>query len=159
MKHGEIKLNASERLKEFTQGIQNYIDCKNLGPPKFTAEYVLPEMYTTDNLERLTQDECFNGAFMLHQYADYISSEKASQEVVFKWCEKNLNTIIATEVVDMPQYTKHEMKAAHVLKNNDLAKKIDEWKSVAEARITALGSKEYSVRKKADGLMEKGKRK
>ena len=152
-------MNASERLNEFTQGIQNYIDCKNLGPPKFTAEYVLPEMYTTDNLERLTQDECFNGAFMLHQYADYISSEKASQEVVFKWCEKALNTIICTETEDMSQYTRHDMKVAHVLRSHDLAKKIDEWKSVAEARVISLGSKEYSVRKKADCLMEKGKRK
>ena len=97
MKNGEIKLNASERLKEFTQGIQNYIDCKNLGPPKFTAEYVLPEMFTTENLERLTQDECFNSAFMLYQYADYVNSEKGSQEVVIKWCEKALNTIICTE--------------------------------------------------------------
>ena len=159
MKNGEIKLNASERLKEFTQGIQNYIDCKNLGPPKFTAEHVLPEMYTTENLEKLTQDECFNGAFMLHQYADYISSEKASQEVVIKWCEKALNTIISTETEDMSQYTKYEMKVAHVLKTHDLAKKIDEWKSVAEGRITAIGNKEYSVRKKADCLMEKGKKK
>ena len=152
-------MNASERLKEFTQGIQNYIDCKNLGPPKFTAEHVLPEMYTTENLEKLTQDECFNGAFMLHQYADYISSEKASQEVVIKWCEKALNTIISTETEDMSQYTKYEMKVAHVLKTHDLAKKIDEWKSVAEGRITAIGNKEYSVRKKADCLMEKGKKK
>ena len=121
-------MNASERLKEFTQGIQNYIDCKNLGPPKFTAEYVLPEMFTTENLERLTQDECFNSAFMLYQYADYVNSEKGSQEVVIKWCEKALNTIICTETEDMSQYTRHDMKVAHVLRSHDLAKKIDEWK-------------------------------
>jgi hypothetical protein len=152
-------LNASERLKEFTQGIQNYIDCKNLGPPKFTAEYVLPEMFTTENLERLTQDECFNSAFMLYQYADYVNSEKGSQEVVIKWCEKALNTIICTETEDMSQYTRHDMKVAHVLRSHDLAKKIDEWKSVAESRVISLGSKEYSIRKKADCLMEKGKKK
>ena len=152
-------MNASERLQEFTKNIQNYIDCKNLGPPKFTAEHVLPEMYSTENLERLTQDECFNSAFMLHQYADYVSSEKASQEVVIKWCDKALNTIISTETEDMSQYTRHDMKVAHVLRSHDLAKKIDEWKSVAEARVISLGSKEYSVRKKADCLMEKGKRK
>ena len=152
-------MNASERLNEFTQGIQNYIDCKNLGPPKFTAEHVLPEMFSVENLERLTQDECFNSAFMLYQYADYVSSEKASQEVVIKWCEKALNTIISTEIEDMSQYTKHDMKVAHVLRSHDLAKKIDEWKTIAEARVVSLGSKEYSVRKKADCLMEKGKRK
>lgn len=159
MKNGEIKLNASERLQEFTKNIQNYIDCKNLGPPKFTAEHVLPEMYSTENLERLTQDECFNSAFMLLQYADYVASEKASQEIVVKWCEKALNTIISTETEEMSQYTRHDMKVAHVLRSHDLAKKIDEWKSVAEGRVISLGSKEYSVRKKSDCLMEKGKRK
>lgn len=152
-------MNASERLNEFTQGIQNYINGKNLGPPKFTEEYVLPEMYSDENLVRLTQDECFNSAYMLYQYADYISSEKATQEVVFNWCEKNLNTIISTEIEDMPQFTKYDIKVAHVLRSNDLAQKIDEWKSVAEARMITLGSKEYSVRKKADCLIEKGKRK
>ena len=152
-------MNASERLNEFTQGIQNYINGKFLGPPKFTTEHVLPEMYSVENLERLTQDECFNSAFMLYQYADYVGSEKASQEVVVQWCDKNLKTIIATEIEDMPQFTKYDIKVAHILRDNDLAKKIDEWKSVAEARMITLGSKEYSVRKKADCLIEKGKRK
>ena len=159
MKNGEIKLNASERLNEFTQSIQNYIDCKNLGPPRFTAEHVLPEMYSVENLEKLTQDECFNSAFMLYQYADYVSSEKASQEIVVKWCDKNLKTIISTKIEDMPQFTKYEIKVEHILRNNELAKKIDEWKNVAEGRITMLSSKEYSIRKKADCLIEKGKRK
>ena len=116
-------------------------------------------MYSVENLERLTQDECFNSAFMLYQYADYVGSEKASQEVVVQWCDKNLKTIIATEIEDMPQFTKYDIKVAHILRDNDLAKKIDEWKSVAEARMITLGSKEYSVRKKADCLIEKGKRK
>ena len=155
---GENKLNASDRLLEFTEGIQNYIDGKNLGPPRFNEEHRTPETYTTQRLEALTKDECFNAAYMLYQYADYINSEKCSQENVFSWCEKALNTIISTEIEDMPQFTKHDIKVAHILRANDLAKKISEWKSVAEGRITALGNKEYNVRKKADCLMEKGKR-
>ena len=152
-------MNASDRLQEFIQGIQNYIEGKNLGPTKFNKDYRIAETYSTEKLEKLTQDECFNGAFLLYQYADYINSEKCSQENVFSWCEKALNTIISTETEEMSQYTRHDMKVAHVLRSHDLAKKIDEWKSVAEGRVISLGSKEYSVRKKSDCLMEKGKRK
>ena len=152
-------MNASDRLQEFIQGIQNYIEGKNLGPTKFNKDYRIAETYSTEKLEKLTQDECFNGAFLLYQYADYINSEKASQELVFNWCDKALNTIISTEIEDLPKYTRHEIKVAHILRSNDLAQKISDWKSVAEGRITALGNKEYSVRKKADCLIEKGRRK
>ena len=86
-------MNASDRLQEFIQGIQNYIEGKNLGPTKFNKDYRIAETYSTEKLEKLTQDECFNGAFLLYQYADYINSEKASQEVVFNWCDKALNII------------------------------------------------------------------
>jgi hypothetical protein len=40
-----------------------------------------------------------------------------------------------------------------------VAKKIHEWNSVAEARVASLKSKEHIVRRKADCLIEKGKRK
>jgi hypothetical protein len=68
-------------------------------------------------------------------------------------------TIISQESENFSQYTKHEMKEATVIRENMVAKKIHEWNSVAEARVASLKNKEQIVRRKADCLIEKGKRK
>lgn len=153
-------MNAADRLKEFLDGIDDYISLKNLKAPKNTSnEFQQAEELSLDNLDKLTQDQCFNYAFMMYQYADHVASEKASQETVVNWCENSLNSIISTEMEDMSHIiAKHEIKVANILKGNDLARKIDDWKNVAKGRLAKLVSREYNIRRKADILMEKGRR-
>jgi len=152
-------LNAADRLKHFLDGVDTYISCRNLSPTKFSEEFVLAEMLSLEQMDKLTKDECFNFAFMLYQYADHIASEKASQETVVNWCENSLNSIISTEIQEMAgEYLKHEIKVATILRNNDLAKKIKEWQDVAKARLAKTSSREYNIRRKAEILFEKGKR-
>jgi hypothetical protein len=137
-------LTAQERLEHFLIGIDNYINTKNLGPPEFRDEFRLPEQISLKDMNSLTRDECFNYAYMLYQYADHINSEKGKQEIVINWCKGSLMTIISQESENFSQY--------------HIANKINEWKNVAEARSESLKNKEQIVRRKADCLMEKGKR-
>ena len=96
---------------------------------------------------------------MMYQYADHVASEKAKQETVVRWCERNLNSIVSAEIQNFTDsYLKHEIKVAHILRRNELARKIDEWKSVAEARLANLTSREYNVRRKGDILIDKGRK-
>jgi hypothetical protein len=151
---------ANERLKDFLDGINNYLSCKNLLPTAFHPEFAIAETLSLEQLDKLTQSECFSYAYMLYQYADHVSSERAKQDTVVRWCEDNLNKVIAGEMEDMSHViAKHEMKVANILRTNDLANNINNWKTVAESRLASLSSREYSVRRKADCLMEKGKRK
>ena len=152
-------MNAQERLENFLAGIDRYIEAKNLGPPEFKDEFRLPEEMSLSDLDKLTRDDCFNYAYQLYQYADHINQEKSKQETVINWCKASLMTIISQESENFSQYTKHEMKEATVIRENTVAQKIHEWNSVAEARVSSLKSKEQIVRRKADCLIEKGKRK
>ena len=157
---GGINLNLEDRLQNFLQGIYNYISCNNLSPTKFRADFALVEAFPLDQIEKLTQDECFNYAYMLYQYADHVASERASCETTARWCENSLNSIISSEMEDIAHViAKHEIKVASILRTNDLARKINEWKLTAEGRLEPLKSREYNVRRKADILIEKGKRK
>jgi hypothetical protein len=158
---GENNLNAADRLKEFLDGIDDYISLKKLkAPANVFNEFQQAEGLSLGNLDNLTQDQCFNYAFMMYQYADHVASEKASQETVVNWCENSLNSILSVEMEDMSHIiAKHEIKVANILRNHDLARKIDEWKNVAQGRLAKLVSREYNIRRKADILMEKGRRK
>lgn len=161
MKIGENKLTAAERLKEFLDGVDNYITAKNITPTKFKPEFALAETLTLANLDRLTQGECFGYAYQLMQYVDHVGTERASCENVIRWCENSLQSIISEALSSgiWDTYAKHETKVATILRNDDLARKINDWKLTAQGRLENIKSREYNVRRKADILFEKGKRK
>jgi len=156
---GEKKLIAADRLKEFLDGIESYITAKNITPSKFAPEFALADSLSTEQLERLTQDDCFNFAYHLYQYADHLARERAHCENVARWCDNSLQSIIAEAIPDMMgDYVKHDTKVATIIRNNEIAGRINEWKLTAEGRLENLKSREYNVRRKADILIEKGKR-
>tara|TARA_B100001059_G_C17835119_1_gene587530 strand:- start:4857 stop:5321 length:465 start_codon:yes stop_codon:yes gene_type:complete len=154
-------LTAAERLKEFLDGIEAYITAKNITPTKFNPEFAVAETLSLSNLDKLTQDDCFGYAYQLMQYVDHVGTERAQCENVIRWCENSLQSIISEALNSgvWDTYAKHETKVATILRNDDLARKINEWKLTAQGRLENIKSREYNVRRKADILFEKGKRK
>lgn len=153
-------MNAAERLEKFCNGIEAYIEGKNFTPPPINEETKIAEELNLDRLSSLTKDECFDYAFILYQYADQVVFEKHKHEGIVIWCENNLNKIISEEIGIMSQqYTKHEIKVGQILKENEIANLMNEWKNAAQIRVVFLSSREYNIRRKADILIEKGKRK
>ena len=55
-------------------------------------------------------------------------------------------------------YANNDLKTQMIIKENSVAQKLVEFKSVAETRILSLKNKEFNVRKKADCLLEKGRK-
>lgn len=152
-------MNANEKLENFIKNINNYIESKNFTGPPFNEEFKLPENFDISMVNSLNKDDCFNYAYMLYQYADFVATELNKNKSILLYCEDSLNKIISKEIVNMPQFTKHDIKAAAVLLENEVAQKINDWKIMAQSRVDFLQSKEYNLRKKADCLIEKGKRK
>ncbi len=149
---------AADRLTEFIGRIDAYITLKHATTTEFSADFAMAETFDLATLDTLTQDECFNYAFMLYQYADHIASERAGQENVARWCSTSLNSIYAQEF-DSQVIAKHEIKVARVLLENELASKIYDWKEVADSRLAKLVNREQNIRRKADILIDKGRRK
>lgn len=152
-------MNANERLTKFIDNINDYIESKNFNGPSFSQEFKEAEDFDLLRLNNLSRDECFNYGFMLYQYADFVGTELNKTKSIVAWCEDSLNQIYCNELINMPQYTKHEIKIASIIKENEIAKHINNWKLTAEARVNFLQLKESNLRKKADCLIEKGKRK
>ena len=157
---GERKLNAVDRLKVFVEGIERYITAENVSPTKFNPEFAIAETLTLEKMEKLTQDDCFNYAYQLYQYADHVAWCRSKSENVARWCRENLGSILASEVSQIEvQFMKYETKVDLIKRENDIARSINDWLITAESRLELLKSREYNVRRKADILIEKGKRK
>lgn len=154
-------MNAAERLKYFLDGIEAYIAAKNVVPTAFNTDFAVGETLSLEDMEKLNQDDCFNYAYQLYQFADHVSKERAHCENVIRWCNNTLHSIISVELNNgvWDQYAKHDIKVATILRNDDLANKVNEWKMTAEGRLENIKGREYNVRRKADILIEKGRRK
>lgn len=153
-------MNAADRLQTFIEGIKTYITGSNIAPTTFNPEFAIAETLSIEGMEKLTQDDCFNYAYQLYQYADHIAWCRSQSENVVRWCKQNLGSIVAHEVTEIEvQFMKYETKVDLIKRNNDIARNINEWLLTAESRLELLKSREYNVRRKADILIEKGRRK
>lgn len=151
-------MKASDRLNEFLSKIDDYIELKQIGTPKLNDDIVGCEDLNVDDLNRMTRDECFDTAYRMYQYIDYVSNERSNQENVLRWCNLSINLIVAKEL-DPSIIAKHDLKIASVLLDNELAFKITEWRDHAESRLTKLVNRENNLRRMAEILIEKAKRK
>ena len=151
--------NATEEFEGFKKSVDDYIELKGLEPISFSEDFNRALNLSMDSLDMLTQQECFNYAYTLYAYAGYIQDEQSQQQVVVDWCISRLNYIIATNEDCFPQYTKHEMKIPILIKENSFASKVESWRLVAESRLKRLEGKEVLIKREADCLMEKGRRK
>ena len=151
--------NANEQFEAFKKSVDDYIGLKGIKQISFTEDFDTALNLDLDVMDKLTQQECFDYAYTLYQYAGYIQDEISQQQVVVDWCNSRLNYIIANNEDCFPQYTKHEMKIPILIKENSFASKVDQSRLVAEYRLKRLDVKDTITIRKADCLMEKGKRK
>lgn len=156
---GEYNLSVAKQLDNFIHELSNYFGALKIDKINHRKEFNELELMNSDKLNSLTKDDCFNGAYILYQYADYISLDLNKCRSILYWCENSLNEIISREIADLPQFNKYEIKVAEILRSNMVAKNLNEWKIKAQSRINTLEAKEQNIRRRAECLIEKGKRK
>jgi hypothetical protein len=155
---GEKELKASEKLLEFINSINSYIELGNLKFSSFKEEYLLVSNYSSEELDKLTQSDLFDTAYLLYGYATYIQDEINKNKIALQWCNNELEKMIVKHSEEFGQYTKHESKKYILSQNNSYAASLENMREVAESRLQALEGKVFEIRRKADILMEKGKR-
>lgn len=155
---GDKELKASEKLAEHISSINDYINSSNTKFSSFREEYLLVSNLSSDELKKLTQQESFDSAYLLYGYATYIQDEINKNKIALSWCHDQMEKMIVTHSDEFGQYTKHESKKHILAKSNSYASALENMREVAEARLQALDGKVFELKRKADILLEKGKR-
>lgn len=149
---------ASDKLQEHIQFITKYLNETNTKFASFKEEFLLYSDLNKEQIDKLTQAELFDCAYLLYGYASYIQDEINRNKIALNWCNDNLEGMIAENPQMFGQYTKHETKKHILAKENTFAASIDHMRLIAESRLQALDGKVYELKRKADILLEKGKR-
>lgn len=155
---GDKELKASEKLAEHIDAINAYINSSNTKFSSFREEYLLVSDLSSDQLKKLTQQELFDTAYLLYGYATYIQDEINKNKVALNWCHDQTEKLIVKHHNEFNQYTKHESKKYILAQHNSYASSLENMREVAEARLQSLEGKVFELKRKADILLEKGKR-
>jgi len=155
---GDKELKASDKLAEHIALINDYINMSNTKFSSFREEYFIVADLSLEQLRQSTQSELFDSAYLLYGYATYIQDEINKNKVALNWCNDQMEKLIAKHSDEFGQYTKHESKKHILAKNNSYAASLENMREVAEARLQSLDGKVFELKRKADILLEKGKR-
>jgi len=158
MMSGEKELTASEKLAEYITSINSYVELGNLKFSGFKEEFLLVSDMSANKLSDLTQSEMFDAAYLLYGYATYIQEEINKNKIALNWCNNELEKMIVKYSNDFSQYTKHESKKYILAQNNSYATSLEKMREIAESRLQSLEGKVFELKRKADILMEKGRR-
>jgi hypothetical protein len=156
--NGEKELKASDKLAEHISSINDYINSSNTKFSSFREEYLMVADLSLDQLRKSSQQELFDAAYLLYGYATYIQDEINKNKVALNWCNDQMEKMIVKNQHEFGQYTKHESKK-HILANsNSYAASLENMREIAEARLQSLDGKVFELKRKADILLERGKR-
>lgn len=159
MNTGENKLStAKENLEQHIKDIDDYINSHNTKFSSFREEFLLVADLPMESLKKLTKDELFDNAYILYSYASYIQDDVNRNKIALDWCNDQLEKLVVKHNDSFDKYTKHESKRQIIVQDNNYAAKVDQMRLVAESRLQALDGKVYEIKRKADILLEKGKR-
>lgn len=155
---GDKELKASDKLSEHINLINDYINSSNTRFSAFREEYLFVADMSSDQLKKLTQVELYDAAYLLYGYATYIQDEINKNKVALNWCNDQIEKLIVKHSSEFGQYTKHESKKYILSQSNSYAASLENMREVAEARLQSLDGKVYELKRKADILLEKGKK-
>ena len=159
MSNGENKLKtANEQLAELRTMVDEFLANNNTKFANFKEEFLLAADFSQEQIRALTKDELFENSYILYSYASYIQDEMNMQKIALNWCNDKLDKMVAKNINEFNPYTKHDMRRQLIVMNDEFAKAVDYYREIAETRIQSLEGKVYEIKRKADILMEKGKR-
>lgn len=149
---------AKESLEQHIKDIDDYINSHNTKFSSFREEFLMVADLSLEAIKKLTKDELFDNAYILYSYASYIQDDINRNKIALDWCNDQLEKLVVKNSESFDKYTKHESKRQIIAQENSYAAKIDQMRIVAESRLQALDGKVYEIKRKADILLEKGKR-
>ena len=155
---GNTELKASERLAEHIKGIDEYIAMSNVSYSSFNVEYIGASNLTTEDMSTMTSQEMFDSAYLLYGYSTYIQDEINKNKVALSWCNDQIEKLVAANLNNFDQYTKHDVKRQIIIRENSYAASVDQMRLVAESRLQSLEGKVYELKRQGDILLERAKR-
>jgi hypothetical protein len=150
---------ANEQLAELKVMIDDFLNASHARfHKKFNEEWATAADADSALLRALTKDETFEFAYLLYAYSSHVQDELNMQKIALDWCNDKLDKMVAKNYHQFDSYMKYETKRNMIVINDEYARVVDHYREIALSRVQSLENKAKDLRRKADILLEKGKR-
>ena len=150
---------ASEQLADLKAMVDDFLNVSNARfNKKFREDWHRCANAGKDTISTLTKDELFTWAYELYSFSTHLQDELNMQKIALEWCNDKLDKMVAKNYHQFDTYMKYETKRNLIVINDEYARMVDHYREIAESRVQSLDGKIYELKRKADILMEKGKR-
>lgn len=150
---------ANEQLAELRAMVDDFLNASHARfHKKFNEEWITAADADSALLRSLTKDETFEFAYLLYGYASHVQDELNMQKIALDWCNDKLDKMVAKNYHQFDNYMKYETKRNMIAINDEYARIVDHYREIASSRVQSLEYKAKDLRRKADILLEKGKR-
>ena len=150
---------ANEQLAELKVMIDDFLNASHARfHKKFNEEWATAADADSALLRALTKDETFEFAYLLYAYSSHVQDEFNMQKIALDWCNDKLDKMVAKNYHQFDSYMKYETKRNMIVINDEYARVVDHYREIALSRVQSLENKAKDLRRKADILLEKGKR-
>jgi len=146
-------------LRKFLDGIDEFNTNNSIDSEPIGDDYKIAERLSFTECENLTQEDLFTNADLLYQYASHINDKRARLQNIIYWCNGAINRVVGREYDSVSKFAPHEVKEAQVALEHEFVRKTMQWKLTCQARIEPLSDKTYILKRRADAMIERAKRK
>ena len=153
--NGEQSLTNEQKVNEFLQKVDDWIEDRNIDLAEKNEEVAEIMSMKSDDIRSLSQEKALSFSFVLFSHAEYLQTLHNKEKTVVEFCSDSIWFIVADKMDNYGgQYAKWEMRYYSAIKENPLAAELNRLKLTAEARINRLSGKSDSVKKMASVLQE-----
>ena len=150
---------ANDQLTELKAMVDDFLKASHARfNKKVNEKWQTAANASQEKLSALNKDETFDYAYLLYGYAAHIQDELNMQKIALDWCNDKLDKMVAKNYHQFDSYMKYETKRNMIVINDEYARVVDHYREVALSRVQSLEYKARDLRRKADILLEKGKR-
>ena len=154
----EIQQPQKTPLESLNDALDKYES--KIGLAKFTETDVSKYMcMTSDDLRKLSPEECTEGAYLLNQEALYVQHEINKYKAQMDWANSRINNAISKEIAQYSasqskDYTPFEYKRINAIKGNSAAQPLQKVVNEAERIIARLSYIPNHLSKLAQVLLD-----
>jgi hypothetical protein len=120
--------------------------------PSEVLKYLSP---TPAELNKMSLEDCLEGALLLSQEATHIQSHLNVLKSKMEWCERRINKIIAPIIkTQLQRYMENELKRAMAIRSDDVAEKLQRIYNEASSYHTRLSFIPMRLSTQSDKLVK-----
>jgi hypothetical protein len=152
--------DPEQTLQDFFDKIDVWIQSANFLKSKVPLAEVDPLLnLTEEEISGKSTESLMTGCYRLYGYIDSLQEVYNREKSILEYCEESIWRIISPTFNDYgDQYTKWEYKYNSAVRENPLAKKVNQLKIATRARLSSLDHRIEHVKRRADILFEIARR-